>query len=871
MAVWKTNKIRSTFLNYFEKQGHTIVPGSSLVPYNDASLLFTNAGMVQFKDVFLGNEELPYTRVADAQPCIRAGGKHNDLDNVGYTARHHTFFEMLGNFSFGDYFKREAIQFAWNFLTQELGIPTERLWITVFREDDEAANIWLNEIGIDPKRFSRCDEADNFWSMGETGPCGPCSEIFYDHGESIPGGPPGTLEADGDRYIEIWNLVFMQYDRDSNGQLTLLPKPSVDTGMGLERIASVLQGVHSNYDTDTFQHLIQAAQDIIGVDKNLPHKRQSYNVIADHIRATVFLIADGVMPSNEHRGYVLRRIIRRALRHGHKLGMNVPFFYCLVAPLAEEMGDTYPKLREFKSKIESIIKQEEEQFLGTLAHGLKLLSEEIQQAKNKILSGEIVFRLYDTYGFPKDLTADILREHGITFDEAEFEKCMSNQKERSQKASGFASGYGERLSVEGETLFTGYENLHDQGNLVQLFREHHSVDILKEGEEGMVVLDRTPFYAESGGQVGDQGSIITQHGEFKVSDTRKQGKVYLHHGHVEKGTIQVNEMAQLRVDPARKAVMINHSATHLLHAALRRMLGDEVTQKGSLVTASRLRFDFSYPKPLTPKQIIGIERMVNENIRSNLKGEIELTSQDIAIQKGALALFGEKYDKEVRMLSFGDVSKELCGGTHVHHTGEIGLFKIISETGIASGVRRIEAVTGEEALSLFIDLDAQLANMALQLKTSKSDVLPKFQQVLEANQKLTKSLEQIRQKLAKDQVQMLESLFEKHHGVDVLSRKIENMDPKSLKLMVDGLKQKREKAVMVLTTVLDDRIHVVAGVTSSSLPQLKADELVTYIAQQIGGQGGGRADLAQGSGHLTSSLETALASVSDWVDQKLCP
>lgn len=865
----ETNKIRSTFLNYFKKQEHTIVPGSSLIPGNDPSLLFTNAGMVQFKDVFLGAEARPYVRATTAQPCLRAGGKHNDLENVGYTARHHTFFEMLGNFSFGDYFKREAIQFAWNFLTQELGIPASRLWVTVFRDDDEAAGIWLDEMGIDPKRFSRCDEADNFWSMGETGPCGPCSEIFYDHGESIPGGPPGTPEADGDRYIEIWNLVFMQYDRSSDGKLTPLPKPSVDTGMGLERIASVLQGVHSNYDTDTFKHLIQAAVAIIGVDKNAPGKRQSYHVIADHIRSAAFLIADGIKPSNEHRGYVLRRIIRRALRHGHKLGMNEPFFYRLVAPLAEEMGETYPKLRRFQSEIEATLKHEEEQFLDTLAHGLKLLSEGMKNASNQVLSGELVFRLYDTYGFPPDLTADVAREHDMTFDQAIFDQCMEEQRKRSQQASHFASGFGERLNVEGETLFTGYEARYDQGRVMQLFQAQNSVNELKTGEEGFVILDRTPFYAESGGQVGDRGEIVTQEGRFQVLDTRKQGKVYLHHGRVEKGTLKVGETAQLAVDPARQAIMLNHSATHLLHAAMRFILGEQVTQKGSLVEAARLRFDFSYPKPLTQVQLAAIEQMVNHKIRENLLCQIDVTSPEQAIQKGALALFGEKYDDQVRMLSMGEFSKELCGGTHVKYTGEIGLFKIISETGIAAGIRRIEAITGEEALSWVANTESQLTHIMEQLKANRSDILEKFKQLLDANRQLEKKLEQLKQKSALDQIQSLESEFKLFQDIYVLSKNIENMDAKSLRLMIDALKQKKEKAIILLTTVVDARIHIAAGVTKPCLGQVKAGDLVAYIAEQVGGQGGGRPDLAQGGGDLVENLPQALASVADWVNMKL--
>ncbi len=865
----ETNKIRSAFLNYFKRQEHTIVPGSSLVPANDPSLLFTNAGMVQFKDVFLGTEMRPYRRAASAQPCLRAGGKHNDLENVGYTARHHTFFEMLGNFSFGDYFKREAIQFAWRFLTQELGIPASRLWVTVFKEDTEAEDIWLKEMQIDSQRFSRCGEADNFWSMGDTGPCGPCSEIFYDHGEGVPGGPPGSPDADGDRYIEIWNLVFMQYDRSSDGQLTPLPKPSVDTGMGLERIASVLQGVHSNYDTDAFRRLIQAASHVIGVDKQLPGNRQSYNVIADHIRSAAFLIADGVLPSNEHRGYVLRRIIRRALRHGHKLGMKEPFFYRLVAPLAQEMGETYPKLRRFQSQIENTLKDEETQFLETLAHGLKLLSEGIQSVQGKVLPGDLVFRLYDTYGFPPDLTADVIREHGLTYDEAVFDQCMSEQRKRSQQASHFTSGYGERFAVDGETIFTGYEARYDTGKIIQMFRNQHPVATLQAGEEGVVVLDRTPFYAESGGQVGDSGEIRTQEGVFKVIDTRKQGKVYLHYGQIEQGELYAGKTAQLIVDPSRQAVTLNHSATHLLHAALRYVLGDQVTQKGSLVEAARLRFDFSYPKPLTHEQIVTLERIVNQKIRENLSCKTVTVPVEEAIKSGAIALFGEKYEGEVRMLSMGDFSKELCGGTHVQYTGEIGLFKIISETGIAASVRRIEALTGEEAFSWILNTETQLKKLMDLVKGNSFDVLEKFQQIIETSRQQEKQLMEIKEKWALEQVQDLTSEFKDIQGVQVLSKNIEDIDVKLLRSMVDRLKQSQKKAVIILSTVMEGRIHMVAGVTQACLDKLKAGELIGYLSEQIGGQGGGRPDLAQGGGHLIDLLPKALASVFDWVNGKL--
>jgi alanyl-tRNA synthetase len=868
----KTNQIRKIFLNYFKKHQHTVVEGSALIPANDPSLLFTNAGMVQFKDIFLGNEKKPYTRATSSQPCLRAGGKHNDLENVGYTARHHTFFEMLGNFSFGDYFKREAIHFAWDFLTQELKLPAKSLWVTVFREDDEAADIWINEIGVDPSRFSRCDEEDNFWSMGDTGPCGPCSEIFYDHGPSISGGPPGSEEADGDRYIEIWNLVFMQYDRSSDGALKPLPKPSVDTGMGLERVASVLQGVHSNYDTDTFQYLIGSIEKILGVKKEDSEHQQSFNVIADHIRAVAFLIADGVMPSNEHRGYVLRRIIRRALRHGHKLGASGPFFYRLVNPLLHEMKEAYPKLAQFKEKIEKAIHQEEEQFLNTLSHGLKLLSEAMQLG-TKVLPGKLVFQLYDTHGFPPDLTADVAREQGIKIDQVGFDKCMREQQARSKQSSQFASGAGDRLPVEGETHFIGYKSQSGDGKLIYLFKNKAPVKLLQEGQEGIMVLDQTPFYAESGGQVGDQGMLKGLTGSFEVKDTQKQGQIYLHYGKMVKGKLSEGDIIKAEVSPLRQAIMLNHSATHLLHAALRYLLGEEVVQKGSLVEASRLRFDFSWPKPLTQTQLNEIESLVNQKIRENLDCQIEVTSPEDAFQKGALALFGEKYGEEVRMLSMGDFSKELCGGTHVKKTGDIGLFKIASEMAVASGVRRIEAVTGEAALKWVEQIQSEFKAVMDILKSDRNNVLDKLKQNSELQRQLKQDLETAKLKWALSQVPVLEEKFKNIQGAQVLVENLEGVDAGWFPCLVDVLRQEKDKqgAVILLTSIADEHVRIAAGVTKSLIGKLKAGDLVRFVAEQLGGKGGGRPDWAQGAGAKgqTQELEGVLTRAMDWINKKL--
>ncbi|HFD80583.1 MAG TPA: alanine--tRNA ligase, partial [Gammaproteobacteria bacterium] len=815
-----TNDIRTTFLEYFRGKDHEVVPSSPLVPANDPTLLFTNAGMVQFKDVFLGREKRRYVRAASAQRCVRAGGKHNDLENVGYTARHHTFFEMLGNFSFGDYFKREAIHYAWEFLTGTLGLPPERLWVTVFEEDDEAADIWLKEIGVDPARFSRIGskpggkryESDNFWSMGDTGPCGPCSEIFYDHGPEIPGGPPGTPEEDGDRYIEIWNLVFMQYDRDASGEMRPLPKPSVDTGMGLERLAAVLQGVHSNYDIDLFRHLIRAAAELTGCD-DLGDK--SLRVIADHIRACAFLIVDGVIPSNEGRGYVLRRIIRRAIRHGHRLGRREPFFYRLVAPLAEIMGDAYPELPRARSQVEQVLEQEELRFAETLDHGMKLLEEAIAGLEGKTIPGETVFRLYDTYGFPVDLTADIARERGLALDMEGFERAMEAQRERARAASQFSMAQGEGLAVEGRTEFTGYEREQDQARVSALFRDGRAVEQLQAGDEGVVVLDHTPFYAESGGQVGDQGLLRSEEAEFQVADTRKQGEgVIVHVGQLRKGTLKTGDRVEALVDRERRqAIRLNHSATHLLHAALRQVLGEHVQQKGSLVGPDRLRFDFAHFQPLTEDELQRVEALVNREIRANAEVQTRVMAVDEAMEAGAMALFGEKYGERVRVLSIGDFSIELCGGTHVRRAGDIGLFKIVSESGIASGVRRIEAVTGDAALRYVAETERQLAEVGGLVKGSREDAVSKVGQLLERSRTLEKELETLKAKLASSQGSDLADRARDIGGIKVVAARLDGADNKVLRETVDQLKNKLGAAAVVLASVNGDKVALVAGVT----------------------------------------------------------
>jgi len=856
--MFKTaNEIRTLFLDYFHKNKHTIVPSSSLIPDNDPTLLFTNAGMVQFKSVFLGTETRPYQRAVSSQRCVRAGGKHNDLERVGYTARHHTFFEMLGNFSFGDYFKHEAIRFAWDFLTKILKLDSEKLWITVYHDDNEAADIWLHEIKIDPNRFSRLGEDSNFWAMGATGPCGPCTEIFYDHGPDIAGGPPGTPDEDGDRYVEIWNLVFMQYNRDENGTLTPLPKPSVDTGMGLERITAVMQGVHNNYDTDLFIPLIETAAQMAG-SKNV--SLNSLRVIADHIRSSAFLIIDGITPSNEGRGYVLRRIIRRALRHGTKLELPHPFFYRLVAPLAQIMGDAYPELKNNAKNIESILKREEEQFSVTLASGLKLFEQTIQTLKSNVIPGELVFKLYDTFGFPVDLTADMARERDLHIDQEGFEKCMSEQRERSREASQFDTAQLVASQTTGATEFTGYKHhlvdeISDTSQIATLFCDGKEKNILNANETGAIILDRTPFYAESGGQVGDQGVLQHKNSIFEVHDTQKQGQAFIHFGKMKSGKFQLGDSVTAKVDMTRRrATVLNHTATHLLHHALRKTLGEQVVQKGSLVAPDRLRFDFSYNVPLTLGEIETIERAVNAEIRANHTAGVHVTTPEKAVAEGALALFGEKYGEKVRVVKFGN-SVELCGGTHAHHTGEIGLFKIISESGVASGIRRIEAVTGEGALDW--------------IKKSSQEMQQKLQQSEEKLRQLEKQISQLKEKLTSSMSQDLLSDVREIAGIKVLTAKIDDLDSRGLRNAVDQLKNKLGKGIIVLASIKDQRVSFVAGVTKNYTSQFKAGELVSLLAAQVGGKGGGRPDLAEGGGTQIENVSKALQSVEQWVKDKM--
>ncbi len=871
-----STEIRQAFLDYFAAQGHEVVPSSPLVPQNDPTLLFTNAGMVQFKDVFLGREKPGFSRATSSQRCVRAGGKHNDLENVGYTARHHTFFEMLGNFSFGDYFKRDAIRFAWEFLTQTIGLPAEKLWVTVYEDDDEAAQIWLQEIGVDETRFTRIGdkpggkrfESDNFWSMGDTGPCGPCSEIFYDHGEAIWGGPPGTPEEDGDRYIEIWNLVFMQYNRDADGNMTPLPKPSVDTGMGLERLAAVLQHVHSNYEIDLFAHLIEAAAKLTGCS-DLEEK--SLRVIADHIRSCAFLIVDGVLPSNEGRGYVLRRIIRRAIRHGYMLGVQEAFFYKLVEPLCREMGDFYPELMKQRGQVEKVLRLEEERFAQTLEQGMKILDEAIQELKDDVIPGETVFKLYDTYGFPKDLTADIARERALSIDEVGFEKAMAEQRRRGQEASNFTLSDAVDLALEQETRFLGYETLEDEAVVVALMKSDESVEHLETGDEGMVFLDHTPFYAESGGQVGDLGTLEGAGLLFEVNDTRKYtGGVFAHIGKLEEGALKLGDKVNAQVNAyTRQATALNHSATHLLHAALRTVLGEHVAQKGSLVDAERLRFDFSHFEPITREQLQTIEQMVNEQIRHNHPVETRIMSLDQAKQTGAMALFGEKYADEVRVLRMGDFSTELCGGTHVNAVGDIGLFKITGETGIAAGVRRVEAVTGQRAIEWIEADEERLQTVAELIKTGREDVESKLEQLLERNRRLEKELDQLKSKLASAAGSDLASQAVSLGEVKVLAANLEGADPKSLRDTLDQLKNKLGSAVLLLTTVKDGKVSLVAGVTKDLTGQVKAGDLVKMAAEKVGGKGGGRPDMAQAGGSNPDALPEALAQVESWVKAQL--
>jgi alanyl-tRNA synthetase len=861
--------VRSSFLEFFRSQSHVIVPSSSLVPANDPTLLFTNAGMVQFKDVFLGKEQREYLRAASSQRCVRAGGKHNDLENVGYTARHHTFFEMLGNFSFGDYFKREAIHLAWDYLIYSLGLDPKRLWCTVYRDDKEAAEIWLKDVGVSPERFSRLGEASNFWSMGDTGPCGPCSEIFYDHGPEIPGGPPGSAEEDGDRYVEIWNLVFMQFERSADGKMTPLPKPSVDTGMGLERIAAVMQGVHSNYDIDLFKNLIRAAGELAGTSV---YSSSSLRVIADHIRACAFLIVDGVLPSNEGRGYVLRRIIRRAVRHGYKLGIQEPFFYKLVPVLEKEMGVAYPELVRGSEHAARVLKQEEERFAETLANGMVLLEGAIRNLRGtKTIDGDTAFRLYDTYGFPFDLTADIARERGLAVDQPRFDAAMEEQRSRSQAASKFAVDQSGAARVDARTVFQGYEGLTASGQVLALLRQGASVEELNAGEEGEVVLDRTPFYAESGGQVGDAGELEGKDSRFIVADTQKRGAAHSHLGKLESGTIRLGDTLEARVDGVRRqATALNHSATHLLHAALRKILGTHVLQKGSLVAPDRLRFDFAHFQPVTPAELLEIERLVNEQVRANAPVEIRHMDYDSAVASGAMALFGEKYDKEVRVLSMGEFSTELCGGTHVQRAGDIGLFKLVSESGVASGVRRIEALTGAGAIEYIEHSDGLLKELAGLMRGSREDIRDKLRAELERSRQMEREIRSLKDRLASGKGVDLAAGAIDVEGVKVIATKVDGADAGALRVAVDQLKDRFKSAVVVLASVEGSaKIVLVVGVTADQTARIKAGELAGAVAAQVGGRGGGRADFAQAGGSKPEALDAALGSVEGFVRARL--
>jgi alanyl-tRNA synthetase len=870
----KSSEIRTRFLKYFERNGHAIVPSSPLVPGNDPTLLFTNAGMVQFKDVFLGLDKRPYVRATTAQRCVRAGGKHNDLENVGYTARHHTFFEMLGNFSFGDYFKRDAIHFAWELLTKEYGLDPSRMWVTVYQTDDEAYDIWTKEIKVPRERVARIGDkpggpkfqSDNFWQMGETGPCGPCTEVFWDHGPGIEGGPPGSPDADGDRYIEIWNLVFMQFNRDESGTLHPLPKPSVDTGMGLERIAAVLQGVHSNYDIDLFWELIKAAARVTGT-KDLGSN--SLKVIADHIRACSFLIADGVIPGNEGRGYVLRRIIRRAIRHGYKLGQKQPFFHLLVEDLSRVMGEAYPELPASKGRVAAVLKQEEERFAETLEHGMEVLEAALHR-EDRMLDGETVFKLYDTFGFPVDLTADIARERGLQVDFAGFEAEMQQQRERARAASKFHM----QASVEYKgqpTEFHGYETLKLEGRVLAIYKAGTSVAQIQAGEEAVVVLDRTPFYAESGGQVGDSGMLTSGHGTFEVQDTQKvQAEVFGHKGRLEAGRLAVGDAVTAQVDGELRArAAYNHSATHLMHAALRKVLGHHVQQKGSLVDPWKTRFDFSHNAPLSPEEIREIDRLVNEEIRRNVAVEARLMKYDEALKAGAMALFGEKYGDDVRVIGMGEFSTELCGGTHVRRTGDIGFFKIVSQSGVAAGIRRVEAVTADGALDWVQQQNAQVEGVADMLKVQPAEVGARLHQIMDNVRALEKDLARLKSKLAASQGDDLVDRAVAVGSAKVLAVALDGADAKSLRETMDKLKDKLGSAAIVLGSVEAGRVMLIAGVTSDLTGKVKAGELVNFVAQQVGGKGGGRPDMAQAGGTEPAKLPQALESVAEWVKQRV--
>lgn len=871
-----TAEIRQAFLDFFHSKGHQVVASSSLVPHNDPTLLFTNAGMNQFKDVFLGLDKRNYSRATTSQRCVRAGGKHNDLENVGYTARHHTFFEMLGNFSFGDYFKHDAIQFAWELLTSEkwFALPKERLWVTVYESDDEAYEIWEKEVGIPRERIIRIGDnkgapyaSDNFWQMGDTGPCGPCTEIFYDHGDHIWGGPPGSPEEDGDRYIEIWNIVFMQFNRQADGTMEPLPKPSVDTGMGLERIAAVLQHVNSNYDIDLFRTLIQAVAKVTGAT-DLSNK--SLRVIADHIRSCAFLIADGVMPSNENRGYVLRRIIRRAVRHGNMLGAKETFFYKLVGPLIDVMGSAGEDLKRQQAQVEQVLKTEEEQFARTLERGLALLDEELAKLSGDTLDGETAFRLYDTYGFPVDLTADVCRERNIKVDEAGFEAAMEEQRRRAREASGFGADYNAMIRVDGASEFKGYDHLELNGKVTALFVDGKAVDAINAGQEAVVVLDQTPFYAESGGQVGDKGELKGANFSFAVEDTQKYGQAIGHIGKLAAGSLKVGDAVQADVDEARRArIRLNHSATHLMHAALRQVLGTHVSQKGSLVNDKVLRFDFSHNEAMKPEEIRAVEDLVNTQIRRNLPIETNIMDLEAAKAKGAMALFGEKYDERVRVLSMGDFSTELCGGTHASRTGDIGLFRIISESGTAAGVRRIEAVTGEGAIATVHADSDRLSEVAHLLKGDSNNLADKVRSVLERTRQLEKELQQLKEQAAAQESANLSSKAIDVNGVKLLVSELSGVEPKMLRTMVDDLKNQLGSTIIVLATVVEGKVSLIAGVSKDVTDRVKAGELIGMVAQQVGGKGGGRPDMAQAGGTDAAALPAALASVKGWVSAKL--
>lgn len=871
-----TAEIRQAFLDFFHSKGHQVVASSSLVPHNDPTLLFTNAGMNQFKDVFLGLDKRNYSRATTSQRCVRAGGKHNDLENVGYTARHHTFFEMLGNFSFGDYFKHDAIQFAWELLTSEkwFALPKERLWVTVYESDDEAYEIWEKEVGIPRERIIRIGDnkgapyaSDNFWQMGDTGPCGPCTEIFYDHGDHIWGGPPGSPEEDGDRYIEIWNIVFMQFNRQADGTMEPLPKPSVDTGMGLERIAAVLQHVNSNYDIDLFRTLIQAVAKVTGAT-DLSNK--SLRVIADHIRSCAFLIADGVMPSNENRGYVLRRIIRRAVRHGNMLGAKETFFYKLVGPLIDVMGSAGEDLKRQQAQVEQVLKTEEEQFARTLERGLALLDEELAKLSGDTLDGETAFRLYDTYGFPVDLTADVCRERNIKVDEAGFEAAMEEQRRRAREASGFGADYNAMIRVDSASEFKGYDHLELNGKVTALFVDGKAVDAINAGQEAVVVLDQTPFYAESGGQVGDKGELKGANFSFAVEDTQKYGQAIGHIGKLAAGSLKVGDAVQADVDEARRArIRLNHSATHLMHAALRQVLGTHVSQKGLLVNDKVLRFDFSHNEAMKPEEIRAVEDLVNAQIRRNLPIETNIMDLEAAKAKGAMALFGEKYDERVRVLSMGDFSTELCGGTHASRTGDIGLFRIISESGTAAGVRRIEAVTGEGAIATVHADSDRLSEVAHLLKGDSNNLADKVRSVLERTRQLEKELQQLKEQAAAQESANLSSKAIDVNGVKLLVSELSGVEPKMLRTMVDDLKNQLGSTIIVLATVAEGKVSLIAGVSKDVTDRVKAGELIGMVAQQVGGKGGGRPDMAQAGGTDAAALPAALASVKGWVSAKL--